>query len=461
MGLFYNIKQPGEIVQIEAIEGRELSPQERFSYELYIEQYEEASFLYEQRTYLRSDPEFSWTDMETYEDRFINYVEALISGNKIIDELCLEQALTDASGNIYASIVILYKRQNLESIFTIIDAIDHSDSEQSNAFVDAVNEFFSQKDQVDLVLYLLDKTNNPVHIISAARIAGYNRLDLGEQFFNLPEVDQLNTDVICSILYAIGRMKPFNKNNRNTINVFRKVLTDNEDVIIYTNAIIALFKIYGNAATLENIFINLENNVLSYIPLSFYGGKNIVVINKSVQALNNPTLNAGFTGNTQIIPELIEALSKNETAENASIALHLITGEEFLENHFIPDEIDEDTLFEDELEKHKKGKLYAPGEEPGVTITRLSQNPEVWQLWWEKNQSNYSPEITYRNGKPLSKECLIENLKSKILPDYIRRIAYEEMLIQYNIDTPFEIDMRVKDQITAIQEMETHFSDEQ
>ncbi len=94
-------------------------------------------------------------------------------------------------------------------------------------------------------------------------------------------------------------------------------------------------------------------------------------------SINDPdtALAIGLIGNSSAIPNLIDSLSTNKTSENAALALNLITGADLYEDHFIPEEIDEDALFEDELEKHKKGELYPPGEEPGETITRLSQNP--------------------------------------------------------------------------------------
>ena len=163
----------------------------------------------------------------------------------------------------------------------------------------------------------------------------------------------------------------------------------------------------------------------------------------------------GLLGSIAMVENLTDSLSNDETAENAALALNLITGAELYEAHFIPEEIDEDALFEDELEKHKKGKLYAPGEEPGETITRLSQNPETWRNWWDESKENYDPELRYRNGKPYSPECLIENLTSEKSPNIIRKLAYEELVIRYGIDFRFETEMFVKDQIAAIKQYES------
>ena len=108
-------------------------------------------------------------------------------------------------------------------------------------------------------------------------------------------------------------------------------------------------------------------------------------------------------------------------------------------------------MFEEELEKLKKGEpLYPEGEEPGMTLTRLSQKPEEWQSWWEENKARFDSKIRYRNGKPYSPACLLENLEHEKSPRQVRQLAYEELVIRYDIDFPFETDMFVFEQKQAI-----------
>ena len=116
------------------------------------------------------------------------------------------------------------------------------------------------------------------------------------------------------------------------------------------------------------------------------------------------------------------------------------------------DEIDEDELFDEEKEKLEKGESLTPeGEEPpGITITRISQNPQDWQKWWSENKSRFSPEVRYRSGKPYSPLCLLENLQSEKNPRKIRQLAYEELVIRYNVDISFETDMFVARQKQAL-----------
>jgi hypothetical protein len=160
----------------------------------------------------------------------------------------------------------------------------------------------------------------------------------------------------------------------------------------------------------------------------------------------------GLLGDISAIELLLAHLADPKLVESSARALNLILGAEIYEEVFIPEEVDEDELFEEEREKFKQGQVPTrPDGKPfGTTITRLSQKPEEWRNWWSKNRSRFTPNIRYRNGKPYSPACLLENLESEKSPRKIRQLAYEELVIRYGIDFPFETDMFVVQQKKAI-----------
>lgn len=162
----------------------------------------------------------------------------------------------------------------------------------------------------------------------------------------------------------------------------------------------------------------------------------------------------GVLGDIRALPELIGYLADSELAEDVALGLFLITGADLYEEVFVPREIDLDTLFEEELEKYKKGELYALGEEPGETVVRISQNPETWQAWWDEHQQSFDPSLRYRNGKPFSPASLIENLRFERSPRRVRRSAYKELVIRYGVEIAFDIHMPVKQQLKAIAAIE-------
>jgi hypothetical protein len=159
----------------------------------------------------------------------------------------------------------------------------------------------------------------------------------------------------------------------------------------------------------------------------------------------------GLLGDISAVDTLLAQIANAELVESGARGLNLITGAEIYEEVFIPEKIDEDELFEEELETLKRSEpLYPPGQEPGVTLTRLSQKPEDWHKWWTANKSRFNPQIRYRNGKPYSPACLLENLESEKSPRQVRQLAYEELVIRYGVDFPFETGMFVAQQKQAL-----------
>ena len=54
------------------------------------------------------------------------------------------------------------------------------------------------------------------------------------------------------------------------------------------------------------------------------------------------------------------------------------------------------------------------------------------------------------NGKPFSPACLLEALESEKSTRFVRQMAYEELVIRYDLDVPFETDMPVLQQTRAL-----------
>jgi hypothetical protein len=162
----------------------------------------------------------------------------------------------------------------------------------------------------------------------------------------------------------------------------------------------------------------------------------------------------GLLGDISAVEILLANLSRPASAATAALALNLITGAEIYEEAFIPEEIDEDELFPEEVERFRRGQppTRPDGSPFGITITRLSQKPEDWIHWWSKNRARFHPPVRYRNGEPYSPACLLKNLEAEKSPRQVRQLAYEELVIRYGADFPFETDMPVAWQEKAIAE---------
>jgi len=195
------------------------------------------------------------------------------------------------------------------------------------------------------------------------------------------------------------------------------------------------------------------------LPLGLGGGRpevSVLLDTTSGEKVSADCLLAlGLLGDISAIDTLISKLTVKELSDPAAISLNLITGANIIETAFIPEEFEEDELFEEELEAFRAGKAptHPDGEPFGTEVRRSSQNPEDWQQWWKENKSRFDPNTRYRNGKPYSPESLLENLGYKYTPHIFRRLAYEELVIRYGAEIPFETDMPVAQQKKALQDI--------
>jgi hypothetical protein len=205
----------------------------------------------------------------------------------------------------------------------------------------------------------------------------------------------------------------------------------------------------GDPQTLTHCTPSARSETWPVVALGLGGGRLAVAVLLELAERGKPPaevlLALGLLGDLSAVATLLACLTNPEVAPAAATALQLITGASLFEKAFIPDKIDEDELFPAELEKLKEGEpLTGPGGRPlGTTVTRLAQNPLTWQTWWHENRARFDPRIRYRNGKPYSPACLIENLDAEQSPYQVRQYAAEELVIRYGCKDAFETDMFV------------------
>ena len=62
-----------------------LPPYQKFLYEVYEDNFTDASWLYEQRLGFFADPNYQWTDFKPYETRLRNYLDALVNRDDSVE----------------------------------------------------------------------------------------------------------------------------------------------------------------------------------------------------------------------------------------------------------------------------------------------------------------------------------------------------------------------------------------
>ena len=416
-----------------------------FNIGLFREHLEEASFLYEQRLTLLDDYEITWNEIYDFEERFEAHIDGLVVGEELALEVCKTQAREGDFGELHAAVRVFGRQNRKELILAVLEELDPTDAERMQAVGNALKYEFPPDWQDEFFRMLLEGDRKLLPIL--ANLFGYRRLRAGAELSKI--LGDLPTESLSKVIWALGRLGE----QTARASLFKYLQYEEESVC--SAAALALLRL-GDQQTLNQCLQYARSQSWPFIPLGLGGNRSavnfLVEIARTSKAEADCLMALGLLGEISTISVLLAHLGTSELAEPAAMALQLITGAQLYEEVFIHDEIDEDELFEEEREKFRQGQIPTrPDGQPfGTTVTRLSQNLEDWQKWWSENRGRFDPRIRYRNGKPYSPDCLLENLESDRSRRLVRQLAYEELVIRYGMDFPFETDMLVVQQQQAL-----------
>ena len=416
-----------------------------FAFSIYQEHLEEASFLYQQRLSLFDDPEITWLDIGDFEQRFEPHIDGLVVGEALALEVCKQHAVEGDFGELNAVVRVFCRQNRKDLVLEVLKALDHEDKEKITAFTDALKYEMPEEWQNEFIQMLTEDDEKVVTVV--ATIAGYRRWNAGRQLIQAIEIS--GAESLSKIIWALGRIC-----EKDARYLLLQNLLKHENEAVRSASALALLRM-GEQAVLADCASNIQFD-WAIIPLALGGGRPAVsalLQSASAGEVSKECLHAlGLLGDIAAVEILIAKLANDKLASSAAMALNLISGAEMYEEVFIPEEITEDELFKEELEKFKQGQVptRSDGKPFGITITQISHKHEDWQKWWKENKSHFDPDIRYRNGKPYSPPCLLENLEFPKSPHMVRKLAYEELVIRYGMELPFEVDMFVVQQRQAL-----------
>ncbi len=420
-----------------------------FELALYQEHLEEASFLYEQRLTLYNNPETTWLRIGEFEDRFDAHIDALANGGDPALEICRQQAGEGDAGARHAVACVFCRLGRKDLVVQILERLDPQDVKALQAVSDALSLEMRPEWKKDFMGMLETSAMPQLNIL--ARLAGFYRLSASKALLKI--LSEQNPQNPAVIFWALGRL-----DDRSARQLIWDQYLRHKVESVSINALLALLRM-GDREALE---FCLQSGKLQDWPDTLLGisaGSSAASMLLQKTFKEKPSadclLGLGLLGDSSAVEALLDRLSHPEAAGSAALALNLITGAEIYEDAFIPDEINEDELFPEELEKFRQGQppTRPDGKPYGVTITRLSQKPDDWRGWWAKNRQGFKEGIRYRNGKPFSPVCLLENIEGEKSPFKIRQLANEELAIRYGVDFPFEANMYVPLQKTVIRDI--------
>lgn len=421
-----------------------------FSIELYREHLEEASFLYEQRGALFHDPELLWPDLNDFEERFARHIDALEDRSETALQVCRQQTVEGDTGELHAAVRVFCRHKRLDLIREIFSCLDASDDARVAAVADGLKHEWPPAWTGEIAA-LWSAMPGPC-MATLPQVIGFQRLATMDQVL-IAALSEAPAACRYALVRSLGRIK-----SRSAVPVLAELSTQC-DTDFSSAAILALLRIGEILPADRDLETGVPGDFKDLLRFSLAGDHRH--IDFLLGQLNDPSLAAetaialGVLGDTKAVEPLMQWIDDPAAGESAALALDLITGAGLLQEVFVPEEINPDELFDEELERWKKGEpLFAPGQQPGTTFLRVSQDKAAWHAWWRGNQRRFQAGVRYRNGHPYSPSQLLENLKNPRSPAFLRQIAYEELVVRYGIDAPFETDMTVSDQLKALEALE-------
>jgi uncharacterized protein (TIGR02270 family) len=393
---------------------------------LYEEYLEEASFLYTQRLSVLQNPETCWKKVGDFEERFEAHVDGLVVGGERAIEACKNHAQEGDFGELNAAVRVFCRLGRKDLVFSAIQQLDLEDPERVTALVDALKYEVPEVWYSDIVL--LPKSRPELAPILWA-VLGYRRAKVANGFSRI--LRSCPANYAAALIWTAGRIG--NLSLEGELNPY----FHSRDPSVQSAAVLALLRL-GDQRALRYCERLPDGEIWRFIPLGLGGTRStaLTLLDSSNASNADDCLVAlGLLGDISAIPTLLANLTNPEKAAAAANALQLISGANFSEKVFIPDEIEEDSEF-------------------GTTVVRLSQKPDDWVGWWREHESAFDSRVRYRYGKPYSPLVLLEGLQCEKTPHRFRQLAYEELVIRYGLSIPFEADMFVSDQVKALQQID-------
>jgi uncharacterized protein (TIGR02270 family) len=415
----------------------------RFYVELYEEHLEEASFLYAQRLTLYDDPEVSWLTVGEWDERLEAHIDALVVGEDLALEVCAKQAAQGDFGELFAAVCVFCRQRRFDLLRKSMEALDLEDQEKLQAMADALKYECPVEWQPEL-LHVLPPEDPRMRFLQAT-LCGYRRMRGPREWARIGDSDL--PFIMSRIAWACGRV-----GNRENLAMLRD-LTVHQDMPIRSAATLSTLRL-GDHQFVARFLESAAGMPMPWQILAVGGPRSLVnvLLNRVATPSTDVILALGLLGDIAAVPALLTYLSQEKLAAAAALALNVMTGAELYEKAFIPEVMEEDELFEEEKDQVKKDQpvLRPDGKPYGENVVRLSQNPEELKAWWTANKLRFSAGQRYRSGMPLAPGTLVENMAFEKTQRLVRQSAYEELVIRYGADIPFETDMPVKQQQDVI-----------
>jgi uncharacterized protein (TIGR02270 family) len=412
-----------------------------FNVELYREHLDEASFLYDQRLAYLHDPEVNWPDLKDWEERFESHIDALVVGGELALDVCRQQVAAGAAGEMHAALRVFCRQDRKDDAFAVLGALDPTDEGAVRAAAEALCFGLPRAWQDDLLRMFQSDQQHLTHVL--ARVIGYRRAASEKDLKNkLAEKPLFGS---AELAWALGRI-----GSAGAVPLLWPML-DSDDERVCEAAAIALMRL-GDERLLQQVMLAARTHSWARRVLAIGGNSRSVRVLLDVldgeSADASAVIALGLLGDLAAVAPLLELLDHEDLAVHAAVALNAMTGAELYARVFVPDEIDLDELSDDEREAFEKdGTLPTRNGQPyGNWERRPLLDQAGWRAWLEANKYRFARQQRWRMGRQHGPGALVECLKSATSPYVVRAATYEELVVRFGLDIPFEVDLPVSQQ---------------
>ncbi len=423
----------------------------QFNVELYREHLEEASSLYDLRLAYLHDPEINWPDLADWEERFEAHIDALVVGGELALDVCRQQAANGDAGEMQAALRVFCRQDRKDDAFSVLGALDPADEESVRAAAQALCHETPATWRDDL-LHLF-QGDQPQLTAVLARVIGSRRFP-SEELLKSKLAAQPSFGV-ADLAWALGRV-----GGRGSLPSLQPLL-DSDDDRVCEAAAIALLRL-GDDAPLEQAMVAAQTQSWARRVLGIAGSSRAVRVLLDVLKAQDGDEAAVFAlgqlGDLTAVAPLLNLLDDDNLSEPAAVALNTITGAGLFAEVFVPDEFDPDELSDDERAAYERdGTLptRGDGEPHGNWEHGPLRDGAGWRAWLEAHKHRFSREHRWRMGQPYGPSGLLESLRCETSPYELRTAAYDELVVRYGLDVPFEVELRVHQQLRFLDKIES------
>lgn len=360
---------------------------------------EEVARLYRTRQAGLAQVVTDWDAQIRLETEIESHINRLVAGDAAVLRVARRLESADNAGILFAVLRVLAGRGFFEEVVAL--AVSLSATPIAAAIADALVLSWPKEETVYMRSLLRHRNGLVIGVV--AQLVGTKRLPLAEALTAALEKEH-REPAHAWLAWALGRVR-----HRPALPLLFEKLERETDPHAATLLATALLR-HHHLPTLRECRRQCERATWPLQLLAIAGDASDAerLRRRFAVTPNEPTLllALGLAGDPAAVPPLCDALAGlpvGPTRVACAFALRLLTG--------------------------------AP--------TDLGDDAEPWRAWWRLHGAGFKAGTRYRLGRPVTPAVLLEQMAAGFLPPPLRQTAYEEMVVRYNLDAPFEAHLYV------------------